>query len=696
MPIKIIIFLFSLIFFTLPLFSQDNYTTSITLVEDLIEEIARDSEEEMDYTNLFNDLAYFLENPVNLNTASSEELEKLHFLTDFQILSLRQYIRDNGELLTIYELPLVYGFNDEIARRIEPFVVVIPSAGREIKPETGGFLKHSEHQLFIRTSGVLQKQTGYIDVPDSIIDQNPNARYPGSPVKLYTRYAFQYKDMIRAGYTAEKDAGEEFFKGSNPGGFDFNSAYIQVSNTWKIKNLILGDFMAGFGQGLNTWSGMAFEKSPDVNNLRRKSQGISRYTSTDENAFFRGLAATFDIHRFEITGFISHKKIDANITEIDSLSEEPVSFSSIQTSGIHALPRQIEDENSIRETIFGGNLMYRFDRSRIGFSATHYLFDAEFEKEDDPSDLYSFYGSRNTNYSIDYYLQLSKLSLFGEAGISSNMGFAMVNGVLIDLKPQLTLSLLHRLYQKDYHALYANAFSENTSTSNENGLYLGITAYPFPSWTFTAYVDAFSFPWLRYNNDSPSAGYDYLFQADYHKKNGLNTFMRFQGNLKPVDISGKNSGIDSTINKMLYRLRFHFQYPVLPTISFQDRVEFSFSKTEGESLMKGYLVFHDIIFKPKKFPVSFTFRYAMFDIDDWDSRIYAYEHDVLYSYSIPSFHERGIRTYLNARYSVNKNLDFWLKISNSYYPQEESIGSGLDEIEGKHRTDLRAQVRVRF
>jgi hypothetical protein len=598
--------------------------------------------------------------------------------------------------MTIYELPLVYGFTDELARRIEPFVTVIPAANRELKTEPAGFLKQTEHKLFIRASGILQKQTGYTDVPDSVLEKNPNARYPGSPVKFYTRYAFQYKDRIQAGYTAEKDAGEEFFKGSNPQGFDFNSAYIQISNTWKMKELILGDYMAGFGQGVNTWSGLAFEKSPDVMNLRRKTQGISRYSSTDENSFFRGLAATFDINRFEITGFVSIKNIDANISEMDSLSEEPLSFSSFQTSGIHALPVQIEDENAIRETVFGGNFNCNFERSRVGFSATHYLFDAEFQKRDDPDDFYSFYGSHNTNYSVDYYVQLSKLSLFGEAGISNNMGFAMLNGALIDLKPPLTLSVLHRLYQKDYHALYANAFSENANTSNENGLYLGVLTYPFPSWTFSGYLDAFSFPWLRYNNTSPSAGYDYMLQVDYHMKDGLNAFMRFQGNHKPVDISGEDSGIDSTMHKMLYRLRFHFEYPVNQIISFQDRVEFSFSKTEGESLLKGFLVFHDVIFKPARFPVSLTFRYAMFDTDGWDPRIYAYEHDVLYSFSIPAYHDRGIRTYLNARYAVNKHLDFWLKISDTYYPQEQSIGSGLDEIEGKHRSDLRLQMRVRF
>jgi len=676
--------------------SQDLYPSGNIVIEDMIENIARNSEEELDYTTLFNDLSYWLENPLNLNAATFEELERFHFLTDFQIVSLKKYIEENGELLTIYELPLVYGFNEETSRLIEPFVTFITSAARQAKPEPSGFLRQTDHQLFIRASKTLQEQIGYTEAPDSIISQNPNARWLGSSVKFYTRYSFQYKDRIRAGYTGEKDAGEEFFRGSNSYGFDFNSGFIQLSNTWKIKELIFGDYQVGFGQGVNTWSELAFKKSPDVLNLRRKSQGISRYTSTDENVFFRGLAATFNINRFELTGYFSSKNIDANITETDSVSEEPLTFSSFQTSGIHGLPRQLEDENAIRETVIGGNISRRFDNARLGFSATHYFFNAEMLEGDDPYEFFSFYGSHNTNFSLDYYAQLSKLSLFGEAGISNNKGFAMLNGAMIDLKPPLILSVLHRLYQRDYHALYANAFSENTTTSNENGLYLGILTFPFPSWTLSGYIDAFSFPWLRYNNSSPSAGYDWLAQTDYHKKDGLNAYLRYQGNHKPVDISADGPGIDSTVSKMLSRIRINLEYPVGPVITFQDRLELSFSKTEGKPLMKGYLMYHDILFKPSRIPVSFVLRYAMFDTDGWDPRIYAYEHDVLYSFSIPAYHDRGIRTYLNVRYAMNKHFDFWLKLADTYYLQEQTIGSGLDEINGQHKTDLRLQVRVRF
>jgi len=48
------------------------------------------------------------------------------------------------------------------------------------------------------------------------------------------------------------------------------------------------------------------------------------------------------------------------------------------------------------------------------------------------------------------------------------------------------------------------------------------------------------------------------------------------------------------------------------------------------------------------------------------------------------------------RYNVNRHLDIWAKIANSYYPNVDAIGTGLNEIEGKNKTDFRIQVRLKF
>ncbi|MBL7113770.1 MAG: helix-hairpin-helix domain-containing protein [Bacteroidales bacterium] len=689
--IKKLLLVSSMIIMILPVHAQDDEAHMYTLVEDLIENIAREAEGEIDFTAFFQDLINYYEQPLNLNTATIEELERLHLLNDFQILSLLDYIEKNGELLSINELPLVYGFDTQFAITLQPFVTAVPSG--VIREYAATKKPRPSHDLFLRSVQTLQSPAGYKEVPDSILAANPNAAYPGSRIKFYTRYTLKYMDKVRIGFVAEKDAGEEMF-GSNKYGFDYHSAYVHLNNFGAVKDLMIGDYQVKMGQGALMWSGLSYDKNAEVLNIQRRNQGLDPYTSTNENSFLRGIGTTLSFNRVQATLFASSKKIDANIT--DTLDDGTLTFSSFQTSGLHALSSEVYDENAIRENILGGNLSYHFDRLKIGFSSLHYWFDGKMEQGDDPDDLYNFSGNKNTNLGIDYAAMFRKISLFGEAAISSNRAMALVNGAIADLAPALQLSVLHRYYRKDYHALYANGFSEGSKTSNENGLYLGLLSKPVPNWTFSVYLDAFSFPWLRSNADAPSVGLDYFVQADYYTEEGLHAYFRYTELHKPKNSPKDDFGISEMEYEVLSRPRFHITYPISDQFSFQNRLELVMYRLGDAPVHKGYEILHDVLYRPVSSPLSFSFRLAIFDTDSWHSRIYSYEHDLLYAFQVPSFHGQCMRTYLNMRYSVNKHLDIWAKIANSYYPNQNVIGSGLNEIEGKNKTDLRIQVRLKF
>jgi len=675
----------------LPVQSQDNEAHMYTLIEDLIENIARDSEEDLDYTTFFQDLINYYEHPLNLNTAAIDELEQLQVLNHFQILSLLDYIEENGELLSINELPLVYGFDTKFAMMIQPFVTAVPSS--MIREYAGTKKARPKHDLFLRSVQTLQTQNGYSEKPDSVLDANPDAVYPGSRMKFYTRYTFKYKDKVRFGFVAEKDAGEEMF-GSNKYGFDYHTAYVQLKNIGVVKDLLAGDFQVKLGQGALMWSGLSSGKYAEVLNIQRRNQGLDPYTSTDENSFLRGVGTTLSLNRVQATLFASSKKIDANIT--DTLDDGTLTFSSFQSSGLHALSGEVYDEDAIRENILGGNLSYHFDRVKIGFSALHYWFDGQLIKGDDPDDMYDFSGNKNTNLGIDYAVRFRKISLFGETAMSSNRGLAIINGGIADLAPAIKLSALHRYYSRDYHGLFADGFSEGSKTTNENGLYLGLLSKPLQGWTFSVYMDAFSFPWLRSNADAPSAGLDYFVQADYQTAEGLQAYFRYTELHKPQNSPEDDFGISELEYKILSRPRFHIRYPVSEQFSFQNRLELAIYRLGDAPVHKGYQILHDVLYRPAASPVSFTLRLAIYDTESWKSRIYSYEHDLLYSFSVPSYFGQCFRTYLNMRYNVNRHLDIWAKIANSYYPNVETIGSGRNEIEGKNKTDLRIQVRLKF
>ena len=95
-------------------------------------------------------------------------------------------------------------------------------------------------------------------------------------------------------------------------------------------------------------------------------------------------------------------------------------------------------------------------------------------------------------------------------------------------------------------------------------------------------------------------------------------------------------------------------------------------------------------------PFSANLRLQYFETDDYDSRLYAYENDVLFSYSIPVFYNQGYRYYLNINYDITRKFSAWVRIAQTVNSGQSSIGSGLDEIKGNRKTELKLQMLYRL
>jgi hypothetical protein len=124
----------------------------------------------------------------------------------------------------------------------------------------------------------------------------------------------------------------------------------------------------------------------------------------------------------------------------------------------------------------------------------------------------------------------------------------------------------------------------------------------------------------------------------------------------------------------------------------KNRVEATFYDKQGKP-QRGYLMFQDILLRPEEFPLSVSFRYALFSTDGWDSRIYAYENDVLYAFSVPAYFERGQRFYFMLKTDAFKNPKIWLRFARTVYRNKTNIGSGADKINSNHKTEIKVQLK---
>lgn len=692
-------------------------------IEAAAEQVGGDAD--VDLTGLFQVLLDHYNDPIDLNNATAQDLSSLMLLNDVQISSLLQHVARNGKLQNIYELQTINGWDVNTINLVRPFVNVRenPLGSTASLKE---MLSQGGHEVTLRSTMNVEERKGFMDRknffgkdyydPDG--DPLPNFSdghvedslrtnskvYLGSPYRIYTRYRFRYRQNVSFGFTAEKDEGEEFFKGSQPDGYDFYSAHLFVRNVGRLKALAIGDYSAQFGQGLTFWNGLAFaSKSSYSLNVKRNGVGLAPYTSVNENLYMRGAAATFALaKKWEVTGFFSTKKIDGNVTSIGSGTDtlgtniEDLAFSSFQEDGFHRTTNEVEKRNSIGEQIVGGHLRYRTSTFSIGATAAHVAYDATLQRTTSPYNQYDFQGSENTTAGVDWNLLYRNFTWFGEVVQSANGGMAMNTGLLIALDKRVSMSLLFRDYGRDYHGLYSVAFAEGTNPWNERGVFTGIEIRPNRKWQMNAYVDRFNFPWLRYLTDAPSSGFDWLAQVNWRPSKKVEIYARVRHQDKAKNTADDIDGIDPLVRAEQTNYRVNVSCKVSNSVSLRSRVETVDYQRGSAPLQHGFLLYQDIVHRPMKSPVELTARFALFESGAYDARVYAYENDLLGVFSIPAYYGRGVRWYAMARITPLRRVDVWLRYGAWIYRDVDVISSGLQEVAGNVRSDLKLQVRWTF
>ena len=684
-----------LLLFPACLFAQEDKDKT-SLIEQRIETLAEtlDEDAELDYTTLFDDLLYFIEHPLNLNTAKADELRQLHLLSDFETLSLIQHLEAHGPLYSVFELQAIDGWTVQTIRNIEPFISVKEQEDIE-QFKLSNLFSEGQSDLFLRYTKVLQEQEGYSSIDPAELAENPNRRYLGSQERYYLRYRYKFRNNLSFGFTGEKDPGEEFFAGSQKG-FDFYSAHLQYQGKGILRNLVFGDFQAQFGQGLTMWSGLAFGKSSYALQVKKVPSGLRPYTSVAENLFMRGIGATVGLGKFALTALYSSKLVDANRADLDPLSSTiDTTFTSLQQSGFHRSPDELWDKDAIQETHAGGNLSFDHKRLHLGVSGFQADYSGNFDRNLSYYNQFELDTSRYSVAGFDYAYSRSGWSFFGETSRSNNGGLATLNGLMIALDPRLSVSIVQRKFARDFQNLQANVFAESSRPANESGVYIGVEATLSKKLRLTAYYDQYKFRWLRFLNDAPTSGSEYLAQLTLKPARNNEFYVRYRHKLKARNAINDEI-IDYPLTESRQYFRIYGQYKVSESFRFKTRAEWSIYQLGHDDVQKGFLFYHDVIFKKVEWPISFSMRYALFDTDSYNARLYAYENDLLYTWSIPGYHGVGSRAYAMIKWRVYRKIDLWVRYAVWDYTDRETISSGLEEIQGNRKSDLKVQLRWRF
>lgn len=446
-----------------------------------------------------------------------------------------------------------------------------------------------------------------------------------NPDPVYTNLKYRFSSMhtLEMGLTMKHDVGSDWW-GPKTYVFDYYGGFVQLSNIGRLKTLVVGDYKVNFGLGLVTSGQMRMGKTAYINNLNYGGQGLKKYGGTGGSTFYRGVGSTVNLGPVDVSGWYScHKNKD------------------------------------IWEHVIGLNATYNWKNLRVGVTASESLFSDTFRVNHTYYNGKYFEGKRQAVVGAYAFYRYKRMSLFGEVAAAQNKQWGV--GALVGSKVAATndihVLMIGRYYSPWFDNRLASAFGETTKNNDELGLYTGAEFLSVKDWRFAVYGDIFGFSGPKYGIRDTVMGGELLGEMGWLPKGLPNMELKVRWKRK------KSSYLDRVEGRYLINWEsggWSLETTVNGNVC-------TYVPGSENKLSFGYAIMQDVHYHFASVPIVLQLRAEWFDAQNWNNRIYAYENDVLYAFSIPATYGQGARWYLNGRYKINSHFSLYLKVAETIY-----------------------------
>ena len=602
---------------------------------------------EVDYEQLQTDLYALHDAPIDLNHSSDEELSQLYFLSPQQIDDILAYA-GRHPFESLYELRLIPSLTEYEIRDLLPFVQIRNHKSEIINQKLypREVFAHATHEVITRVDA-----------------RNIEGVEGTDPMYVQGRYRFDYQRKVVFGAQLRRPVGG-IAKDLQYG------AYLQLRDiTPHLHTVVSGNFQASFGQGLVLAPVFHSGKSSYVSSVGMQQQGLRYYSSVDGEGL-HGVGATIR-HAFS-----PHTRLDA--------------------SALYSMRRA---NDSTWHHLLGANLALRHKRLEVQLTAIENLW----------SDSIHLY--RNAKYNRHYFRGRNQAVIgasfrynhgwfdaFGEVATTQNYkrfeeAINPINGEAVNsphwglgaligsrFYPMQGLSFvaLYRYYSPYFDNALGYAFSETSRINDENGGYLGFEITRWRNWRISGYGDVFYFSGYKYGlgDAVKTLGYDAMAELQYSRH-----AWRLSWRLR-----ARQKG-DAT-----YSTRAQFDWA---QGAWSLRTTAEANLVHQSPITYGFTIFQDISYSlplREGRGLGFRFRLQGFDAREWANRIYIYEHDVLYAFSIPATYGLGGRAYLCLRWQIIPQLALYFRVSETVYAKQWATAHDRPQT----RTDIHLLLRAKL
>lgn len=614
---------------------------------------------EVDYEQLQTDLYTLHESPIDLNNTSDEELTQLYFLSPQQIDAILAYAYRHP-FESLYELRLIPELADYEIRDLLPFVQIRNHKSEIINQKLypREVFAYAKHEIITR------------------IDARNIEAYEGTdPIYTQFRYRFDFRRRVTFGVQLRRPAGG-FARDLQYG------AYLQLNDIAPhLHTLVAGNFQASFGQGLVLAPVFHAGKSMYVTSIGQQREGLRYYSSVDGQGLHGAGAAL----RWEWN----------KTTRLD-------------VSALYSMRRA---NDSTWHHLLGANLTLRHKKLQVELTAIENIWsDSIHPYTNAKYNRHYFRGRNQAVIGASFRYNHGWFDMFGEVATAQNnehspitnnqspitkshWGFGTIIGSRFYPANGVSLIALYRYYSPYFDNALGYAFSETSRIGDENGGYLGFDITRLRNWRFIGYGDIFYFSGYKYGlgDATRTLGYDAMAEAQYYKPlNSKLSTLNFT-----IRLRAKQKGEQAT-----YSARFLFDWSrggwSLRTTADANLTNQKSTITNQQSIPYGVSIAQDIAYDFQssmtnhQLPIRLRLRVQAFDARDWANRIYLYEHDVLYAFSIPAVYGLGGRAYLCLRWQIIPQLALYFRASETVYARKWAAAHSRPLT----RTDLHLLLRV--
>ncbi len=566
--------------------------------------------EEIDFEELQNTLTDFATSPLNINTATADDLAQLRFLTDRQIDAILLYVYQH-QMHSVSELRLIKELKSYDIRNLLPFVYALPQETNDNIYWREVFVK-AKHQVLART--------------DARYIEDPHRDKQHDPVYAQLRYKFNYHNLVQASFTLRRPTGAPA-RDLQYGGY-IQLKRLPLSRQQRadiplLETLVLGNFDAQFGQGLVAAYTFHTGKNAYAANAATAPEGLRKYASTDGNAL-HGIGATLKWKKADLSAWYSITK----------------------------------PNDSLRQHVVGVNLTARLGQWKIGLTTSEKIYSdsLRYYYETARYNQHYFRGDKQWVGGLNMRCRYGIADLFAEAAAAQNKkrwGAGVIAGVKLTPVSDIALTILYRYYSPYFDNTQGYAFSETSRSNDENGVYVGLDVRSISRWRLNIYGDVFRFDGVKYGIPyRPSWGFDTFAEAMYMPFDKWNMSISARAREKA--------------KKQTFSLRWRQTWEERGW-HLRTQADGNMVRDNDSRLTFGVQAYQDVHYTFAQAPLTLQLRLQGFYIRRWDNRVYTYENDVLYGYSIPAVYGEGGRAYLNVRWKVLPQLALYCRLSETVY-----------------------------